>query len=170
MRIIRIPLISSTKKKRKNLTNKQKKARNAIALVPGKKVKGWKPVQTTPEKIIAKVLRDAGFNVTQNKRLHGYFPDIRINGTKLLIEVDGLYHFTPEQKEKDRIRTENLEENGYQVIRFTNKEAKQPTFIVNSVKKFLNIPHPSALPTQATPTARKRKTKDFIPGRLLKHE
>ena len=40
----------------------------------------------------------------------------------LVIEVDGGYHQNPEVLELDRIKTEILNELGYQVIRFTNEE------------------------------------------------
>ena len=41
---------------------------------------------------------------------------------KLVIEVDGSYHNTPEQKEADEMRTQILNEIGFKVIRFTNEE------------------------------------------------
>ena len=40
----------------------------------------------------------------------------------LIIEVDGGYHNQPKQKEEDKLRTEILEEKGYEVVRFTNEE------------------------------------------------
>jgi ATP-dependent DNA helicase RecG len=41
---------------------------------------------------------------------------------KLIIEVDGGYHNTLEQKEADEIRTQILNEIGFKVIRFTNEQ------------------------------------------------
>jgi valyl-tRNA synthetase len=41
---------------------------------------------------------------------------------KLILEVDGEYHNEPEMQEADRIRTQILEDLGYQVLRFTNEE------------------------------------------------
>jgi ATP-dependent DNA helicase RecG len=41
---------------------------------------------------------------------------------KLIIEVDGGYHKTIEQKEADEMRTEILNELGFKVIRFNNEE------------------------------------------------
>jgi very-short-patch-repair endonuclease len=40
----------------------------------------------------------------------------------LVIEVDGDYHQTPEQQQKDQYRTEYLQSKGYRVIRFTNQQ------------------------------------------------
>jgi very-short-patch-repair endonuclease len=39
---------------------------------------------------------------------------------RLLIEVDGLIHEEPARKERDRLRSEWLENEGYRVIRFSN--------------------------------------------------
>lgn len=41
---------------------------------------------------------------------------------KLIIEVDGGYHAEPKQIEDDALRQQWLEEQGFRVIRFTNKE------------------------------------------------
>ena len=41
---------------------------------------------------------------------------------KLVIEVDGGYHNNPETQELDKLKTEILNELGYEVIRFTNEE------------------------------------------------
>lgn len=139
-----------------------------------KKPMGWKPPQTIPERIVASLLRKAGFEVEENQRLHGYFPDIRIKGTPLLIEIDGAYHFTPEQKLKDEARTERLQREGYSVIRFTNRQAKDSEFVLNSVREAL------CLPTEAKPQKVDTgialmpivpyRRKAFAPGRLLRME
>ena len=49
---------------------------------------------------------------------------------KLVIEVDGGYHFTSEQMEWDVYRTENLEKFGFKIIRFTNEEVLNKTDMV----------------------------------------
>ena len=46
---------------------------------------------------------------------------------KLIIEVDGGYHNTIEQKEADEMRTEILNELGFKVIRFSNEEVIENT-------------------------------------------
>lgn len=40
----------------------------------------------------------------------------------LIVEVDGGYHYQPEQMEYDVYRVEELEKMGFRVIRFTNEE------------------------------------------------
>jgi isoleucyl-tRNA synthetase len=69
----------------------------------------------------------------QNKQLEGYkFRQEHIIGDfivdfvclskQLVIEVDGGYHNGENQQELDKLRTEYLNEKGFQVIRFTNEE------------------------------------------------
>jgi very-short-patch-repair endonuclease len=49
---------------------------------------------------------------------------------KLVIEIDGLIHQLPENKESDRERTEVLNGLGFEVIRFTNEDVLQETHLV----------------------------------------
>ena len=51
-----------------------------------------------------------------------YIADFLCVTHRLIIEVDGGYHSQPYQQERDRQRTEFLEQKGYIVIRFTNEE------------------------------------------------
>ena len=139
-----------------------------------KKPMGWQPPQTIPERIVVEILKKAGFVPIENQRLHGYFPDIRIKNTNLLIEIDGSYHFTPEQILKDETRTERLQREGYTVIRFTNKQVKDAQFIVDSVREALCLPtetKPVKIDQEitVTPIVPYRR-KAFTPGRLLKME
>ena len=51
-----------------------------------------------------------------------YIVDFYCHQNKLIIEVDGGYHSTPEQIEKDQKRTDFLNFQGLMVIRFTNEQ------------------------------------------------
>ena len=55
----------------------------------------------------------------------GYIPDFICINKKLIIEVDGGYHFEGEQPEMDAERTRYLNEIGYTVLRFTNEDVLQ---------------------------------------------
>ncbi len=55
----------------------------------------------------------------------GYIPDFICINKKLIIEIDGGYHFEGEQPEMDAERTHYLNEIGYTVLRFTNEEVLQ---------------------------------------------
>lgn len=51
-----------------------------------------------------------------------YVVDFLFRKSKLIVEIDGGYHFTKEQQEKDAIRQQWLEHQGYKILRFTNEE------------------------------------------------
>lgn len=55
----------------------------------------------------------------------------------LVIEVDGGYHYQPEQMEWDAYRTDELETMGFRVIRFTNEEVAFDT--ENVLKKIDSV-------------------------------
>ena len=49
-----------------------------------------------------------------------YIVDFYCHQAKLVVELDGSQHCSPEEMEYDRIRTEYLQSDGLQVIRFSN--------------------------------------------------
>lgn len=56
---------------------------------------------------------------------------------KIAVEIDGEYHKTKEQKEKDAARTKTLKGAAYKVIRLTNEEVKDEKTIVQKFLLFL---------------------------------
>lgn len=83
---------------------------------------------TKPERDFAKWCEDntiayeRQFQIT--KGTHRY--DFIISDTNILVEIDGEYwHSTPEQTAKDRSFEEYAIDNGYAVIRFTDKEMRK---------------------------------------------
>ena len=99
----------------------------------------WQPPTTSSEFKAKKILEDHGFSVIHNQCLYGYYPDLRIANTKVLIEIDGGYHSSRNQKTKDNRRTKNLESYGFVVLRFTNAQIKQKDLLINKVRAALNI-------------------------------
>ena len=68
-----------------------------------------------------------------------YIVDFFFRKSMVIIEIDGGYHDTEEQQEKDSIRQEWLEKNGYTVLRFTNDQILFDTEkSVNIIKQHLN--------------------------------
>lgn len=53
-----------------------------------------------------------------------YFADIYIPSLKLIIEVNGGYHFTDNQKRKDKNRSQGVRRLGYSLFNITNKDAR----------------------------------------------
>ena len=52
--------------------------------------------------------------------LGNYIVDFYCHKAKLAVELDGSQHYSPEEKEKDLIRTRYLEQQGVLVLRFSN--------------------------------------------------
>lgn len=59
-----------------------------------------------------------------------YIVDFLFRKSKVVVEIDGGYHFTEEQQREDAIRQDWLEHMGYKVIRFTNEQVLFETNIV----------------------------------------
>ena len=56
----------------------------------------------------------------RQKAIDNFIADFYCHKAKLIIEIDGAQHYTPEGKQKDEFRTEILEGYDWKVIRFTN--------------------------------------------------
>lgn len=69
-------------------------------------------------------LRNKTMGVTFNRQrpVLNYIADFMCKEIKLIIEVDGLSHTFEEVIEKDKIKQQELEGNGFTVIRFSDKE------------------------------------------------
>jgi very-short-patch-repair endonuclease len=70
----------------------------------------------------AKGRRRRGYKFLFQHVRSGYIVDFYCGEKKLFIEVDGGYHFTPEQQQKDKEREENLLRFGGSMLRFKNEE------------------------------------------------
>lgn len=80
----------------------------------------WRPPTTLEERLLAEGLVEAGLKIAQNRKICGFFPDIHICGTRLLIEIDGKYHDHPEAALRDKQRAKILRSRGFKILRFTN--------------------------------------------------
>ena len=49
-----------------------------------------------------------------------YIVDFFCHQAKIVVELDGSQHYTPEEAHKDNIRTAYLEQQGLRVLRFSN--------------------------------------------------
>jgi very-short-patch-repair endonuclease len=78
--------------------------------------------------------------------------DFYCPNAKLCVECDGLLHFTPEGIERDKRRTEWLNAQGIEVIRFTSQEIEDDTqrvlhdidTVLRRLLKHDSPPHPPA--------------------------
>ena len=91
--------------------------------------------QTHAEKCLWQQLREETFGVKFKRQhiIYDFIADFVCLEKKLIIEVDGAYHFTEVQMEYDVYRTEELERFGFRVLRFTNEE------VINETMKVITI-------------------------------
>src|SRR6266496_2580936 len=89
---------------------------------------------TQAEKILWEQLRGKklqNYNFRRQHIIGHYIADFVCLAKKLIVEVDGLIHQLPDNKDNDEIRTSWLLSKGYTVIRFTNEE------VINDIEKVL---------------------------------
>lgn len=88
--------------------------------------------QTPAEATLWNALKNqkTGYKFRRQHPISRFITDFYCAKARLLIEVDGASHMQPEQVDYDAVRTEYLEELGYQVIRFTNDDVR---FNLNAV-------------------------------------
>ena len=68
-----------------------------------------------------------------------YIVDFLFRKSKVVVEIDGGYHFTEEQQKDDVMRTDWLEHQGYKVVRFTNEKVLCDTDnMINELKRRLD--------------------------------
>ena len=58
----------------------------------------------------------------RQKAIDNFIADFYCHKAKLIIEIDGLQHFTEQGTRQDEFRTEILEGYGLKVVRFTNQQ------------------------------------------------
>lgn len=67
-------------------------------------------------------LRKHKYKFYRQRPINKYIADFYCYSAKLVIEIDGSQHYTPEGIEYDTLRTEIINLYGIEVIRFTNQE------------------------------------------------
>lgn len=94
-------------------------------------------------------IHDKAFGVHEDGKKYNIRPDYRSDSLKIIIEFDGLPHYTnPQNIIKDKENTRIYEQNGYKVIRIpyfiqlTNK-AVEELFGVEIEEPLFNINYPS---------------------------
>jgi len=97
---------------------------------------------TTAEALLWDKLKSkklAGFKFSRQHIIGTYITDIVCLHKQLVIEIDGLIHQLPENKEADEIRTSWLKEKGFKVIRFTNEQViKSTNEVIETITNELN--------------------------------
>ena len=68
----------------------------------------------------------------RQKPVGKYIVDFYCAGSKLVVELDGGGHYTPEEQQRDKHRTEELEKYGMKVVRFCNTDVDRNFYEVCS--------------------------------------
>ena len=63
-----------------------------------------------------------GHQFNRQKPIGSYIVDFYCLPAKLVIEVDGGQHYSPDGKEKDRVRDDYMAQNGLRVLRFSDRD------------------------------------------------
>ena len=79
---------------------------------------------TPAEKLLWTKLKgkQRGYDFHRQKPLDNYIVDFYCNALRLAIEVDGEVHNTSEQRIKDEVRSDILEDYGIRILRFSNEQ------------------------------------------------
>lgn len=106
--------------------------------------KNMRNIPTEAEKLLWNALSGKNLDGYKFRRQHiigEYITDFICLKSNLIVEVDGLIHQLPDNKQSDADRTAWLEKEGYRVIRFTNNEVLSDLEgVLNSIHKALKAP------------------------------
>jgi ATP-dependent exoDNAse (exonuclease V) beta subunit/very-short-patch-repair endonuclease len=122
------------------------------------KAKEMRKEPTHAEKVLWMELKSKSlenYKFRQQHLIDDFIVDFVCLSKKLVVEVDGEYHFTNEQIQFDKNRTNTLNKLGYKVIRFTNEQVvKSISDVLNKIKEelilqetFLNSSSPVMAPS-----------------------
>jgi very-short-patch-repair endonuclease len=79
-----------------------------------------------------------GYTFNRQKPLNNYIVDFYCKPLKLVIEVDGGYHFEEEQKLKDEQRQQTLQAMGLNFLRFHDEEIrKDMDLVLMTIEKYI---------------------------------
>lgn len=96
---------------------------------------------TPAESVLWEALREKQLGVRFRRQhpIEGYIPDFVCLRKRLVVEIDGGYHFVGDQPVSDEERTFYLNQKGFEVIRFTNEEVfGNIDIVLDKIKDVLN--------------------------------
>ena len=96
---------------------------------------------TLGEILLWQKLRAGGmmnYTFNRQKPLDRYIVDFYCKPLKLVIEVDGSYHFEPDQKIKDNQRQEVLQKMGLNFLRFSEQQIrKDMDMVLKAIESYI---------------------------------
>lgn len=129
---------------------------------------------TEAENLLWNIMRGkkmAGFKFRRQHIISNYIADFVCLSEQLIIEVDGLYHQLPENKISDEERTAKLNELGFEVLRFTNKQVLGDTDnVISTIILHLKERHSKISEAKIPPAGGGGAAKIFISLPGVPHE
>jgi len=110
--------------------------------------KNFRSNQTKAEDALWQVVRakKTSYKIRRQHLVSGYIADFINLEKNVIFEIDGGIHLSPQQKEKDDMRTQILNQFGFIVVRFTNDEVlDNPYRVATKIKEYLDT-----IPSQRT--------------------
>lgn len=90
------------------------------------------------EKAAFALLQKLGYNVVRQYPIQTgkrtYFADLYIPSLRCIVEIDGGYHYTQQQKRKDTNRSQGMWRLGLHVLRLSNHDARSAIAIKAKLK------------------------------------
>jgi very-short-patch-repair endonuclease len=80
---------------------------------------------TVAERRLWQALRKRDLKIRRQAPMGGYVADFVCHVARLVIEIDGYYHQSPERQARDAERDAWLSERGYSVLRIAEKDARE---------------------------------------------
>jgi very-short-patch-repair endonuclease len=103
-----------------------------------------------------RTLKSEGWRFRRQSPEGPYILDFVCRNAKLVVEVDGVHHSSPDQDEHDRIRDAYLTERGFRVLRFWASDVlNEFEGVVQRVRQALgaeHAEHPGAIPVPSQHT------------------
>ena len=105
--------------------------------------------QSFPEKVLWADLRKLKLNIRRQAPIGRYIVDFVHHDSRLIIEVDGPHHQTPEAIAYDAQRTGWLESQGFRVRRFTARQTVEDReAVLTAIKTDIASPPSQPFPHQ----------------------
>ena len=77
------------------------------------------------------LLKRLPFTVKRQHNIENYIVDFYIAEKKIVIELDGVQHFSPEHRSSDQQRDKNLAAWGIKVLRYSNDKVRNEFYSVS---------------------------------------
>ncbi len=105
-----------------------------------------------------------GYKFRRQYGIDRYVVDFYSPKVKLVIEIDGDYHFTDEAEEYDRQREAFIQSLGISIIRFTNLDVRRNmNGVIQVIRKALSPPYEGGVDTEGAGEVKSCRVNPSVP-------